>query len=244
MYFVDTAYVINNTILNMLIFYCLCIILETKFIFFQKFFRMKKNRDNNKQKPKFKKKRKYHDYQKFDDLEGSLGDNSEITTDNNDEEKNILLKVKNKLRKFQNNSPTKEKIVSDEQINFVNEIAKKTNIIQSCEQFEIISHNKFFSPNFFFEFISSFNDFEVQIDKNKQDDFSLIIKINLNEHLNFQFKLKFKSSDDYMEYQPIEINKKYLDEDSEILCENLEIPKEDLIKLINKFISIKNKVEL
>ena len=218
--------------------------IRNKFIFFQKFFRMKKNRDNNKQKPKLKKKRKYHDYQKFDDLEGSLADNSEITIDN-DEEKNILLKIKNKLRKFQNNSHTKEKIVSDEQINFVNEIAKKeTNIIQSCEQFEIISNNKFFSPNFFFEFITSFNDFEVQIDKNRLDDFSLIIKINLNENLNFQFKLKFNSSDDYMEYQPLEINKKYLDEDSEILCENLEIPKEDLIKLINKFISIKNKVEL
>ena len=64
------------------------------------------------------------------------------------------------------------------------------------------------------------------------------IKIgNVNNEI-IHFVISFLKENDYFDYEPITIPIKF-DKDDEILKEGLEIPKEDLPKLIDKMLSYK-----
>ena len=191
-------------------------------------------RQNNK-KGNLKKKRKYNDVENDNYYEDEQNESENTLTKNN---KQTFMEVKsaNLLK-----GESKQNIISDEAFEFASEVAKNTHLEAKPQQNEI-NNNKTFLCD---DWMKIFKGCQVLANCEDQEICVLDITIRLGNANNeiIHFGISFSKENDYFEYEPISIPMQ-LDKDDELLQEGLEIPKEDLPKLLKKMLSYKvNKNE-
>ena len=185
-------------------------------------------RQNNK-KGNLKKKRKYNDLENDNFYEEEHNESNE--------ENSLAKKIKKTFFEVQSanilNAESKHKIVSDEAFEFANQVAKKSHLEAKPQQ----NDAKEFLGD---EWMKMFKGCQVisNCEDTKKCVLDIRIKIgNVNNEI-IHFVISFLKENDYFDYEPITIPIKF-DKDDEILKEGLEIPKEDLPKLIDKMLSYK-----
>ena len=191
-------------------------------------------RQNNK-KGNLKKKRKYNDVENDNYYEDEQNE-SENTLSQNNKQTFMEVKSANLLK-----GESKQNIISDEAFEFASEVAKKTHLEAKPQQNEI-NNNKTFLCD---DWMKIFKGCQVLANCEDQEICVLDITIRLGNANNeiIHFGISFSKENDYFEYEPISIPMQ-LDKDDELLQEGLEIPKEDLPKLLKKMLSYKvNKNE-
>ena len=191
-------------------------------------------RQNNK-KGNLKKKRKYNDVENDNYYEDEQNESENTLTKNN---KQTFMEVKsaNLLK-----GESKQNIISDEAFEFASEVAKKTHLEAKPQQNEINNSKTFLCD----DWMKIFKGCQVLANCEDQEICVLDITIRLGNANNeiIHFGISFSKENDYFEYEPISIPMQ-LDKDDELLQEGLEIPKEDLPKLLKKMLSYKvNKNE-
>lgn len=195
----------------------------------------------NKQKANLKKKRKYNDLENDNFYED---DNNELTQENT-----LTKNIKKTIIEVQSanllNAQSKHKIVSDEAFEFASEVAKKSHLEAKPQQViqpNVIINNKTFLGD---DWMKMFKGCQVLSNCEDKEKCILDITINLGNANNeiIHFAISFIKENDFFDYEPITIPIQF-DKDDEVLKEGLEIPKEDLPKLIEKMLSYKvNKDE-
>ena len=180
-------------------------------------------------KGNLKKKRKYNDLE-----------NDNFYDDDKNESETL---TKKSIREIQSakllNSQNKKTIISDEAFAFASEVAKKSHLEVKPQHNE---NNKTFLGD---DWMKMFKGCQVLSNCEDKELCVLDIRIKLDNINNevIHFTISFNKENDFYEYEPIALPNK-LKKDDEILKEELEIPKEDLSKLIEKMLSYKvNKNE-